>query len=240
MADNFQIEIPQYLLSNQNSHIDMIEILRMKSSEVVYECLDGVLIYNSLANLYLLSVKSGNALQQLIGKIHNPTLVVAHQEFAAIKLMEVFKLKQFLCCQQALWTHELPPSLENISLNIKPLTLQHVEDVVNLYSHNIGTEYIENRIRAKKLFGGYLRNELVGIVGIHEEGSIGMLEIVPSHRGNGYASQLLLWLCAKIKSQGCIPYSQITVNNDASRRLHQKLGFFLTDDYVYWLEKEKT
>lgn len=123
------------------------------------------------------------------------------------------------------------------ALAFRALPLDMAEDVVALYSHDIGTEYIRERLRAGELFGAFAGGEMAGFIGLHAEGSMGMLEVMSSFRRQGVAMQLVAFLSARLMVAGRTPFSQFTVENTASQRLHEAMGFSISQDYVYWLEE---
>ena len=87
-------------------------------------------------------------------------------------------------------------------------------------------DYIIERIEAGAVYGAFFGdntaddtiNTLAGIIGIHEEGSIGMLYVKPQYNG---------W----------IPYGQIIVGNEASMKLQESMGLHFSKSSVYWMTK---
>ena len=45
-----------------------------------------------------------------------------------------------------------------------------------------GRDYVAERLAAGAMTGAFLDGVLAGFIGIHEEGSIGMLEVLPAYR----------------------------------------------------------
>lgn len=79
-----------------------------------------------------------------------------------------------------------------------------------------------------RVLGGFEGDDLVGFVGEHPCGSMGMLWVSPDHRGQGWGRALL---GAKVEAQaalGWTPWSEVFEDNRASLRLHRSLGLKVT------------
>ena len=75
----------------------------------------------------------------------------------------------------------------------------------------------------------------VGYMGIHSDGSMGLLEVFPEYRRLGYAEELECFMIRKVLSRGLIPYAQIAPDNAASMGLQQKLGFLCAPATVWYV-----
>jgi Acetyltransferases len=85
------------------------------------------------------------------------------------------------------------------------------------------------------LFGGFRNGTLIGFIGNHLEGSMGLLEIFPKYRRLGYGTLLESYLVNQMLDKDLIPFAQIEIDNDKSKALHNKLGFKISQDSVYWV-----
>jgi tRNA (guanine37-N1)-methyltransferase len=74
------------------------------------------------------------------------------------------------------------------------------------------------------------RCDLVGFIGLHADGAMGMLEILPKYRRRGYASELLATLADTLLARGWLPWGQIFCDNEASFALNEKLGMTVGTD----------
>ena len=78
-------------------------------------------------------------------------------------------------------------------------------------------------------------NTLAGIIGIHEEGSIGMLYVKPQYRHQKLATALETYAFNRALENGWIPYGQIIVGNEASMKLQERMGLHFSKSSVYWM-----
>lgn len=83
--------------------------------------------------------------------------------------------------------------------------------------------------------GGYLGDELVGYIGIHGEGAMGMLHVFEPFRRRGYAEAIYASLINSQLEKGRLPYAQVIEGNEASLSLQRKLGFTVSEGLLYWM-----
>lgn len=111
--------------------------------------------------------------------------------------------------------------------HIEPLGEAYADEVLSLYSHPdyYTPESIRRRLVSGCFLGGFEGDELVGFIGMHEEGCIGLLEVKPEFRRRGWASALEGTLVNRLLAEGLVPWAAVYPENRASLRLHRKLGF---------------
>ena len=111
--------------------------------------------------------------------------------------------------------------------DIRKLDVRHVDQVISGYSH---PEFYEREdylrmLDEGRLLGGFdERGRLVGFVGEHAEGAIGMLEVFPAYRRQGWARALQSAKMAEHLRQGWMPWCQVFAGNDGSLALQRSLG----------------
>lgn len=129
----------------------------------------------------------------------------------------------------------IPPQIETSDMNIQPLTKQDVNFVCEYYSFQELCDplYIEERIEAGML-GAYQNSGLVGFIGTHDSGSMGLLEVLPKARRQGIGLQLLN-ACIRMQfAHQVLPYAEIFSHNAASRKLCQKANMKQAKQECYW------
>ena len=226
-----------YLGREAVRYMDMILPIRRGTADVICADEGGVLLRETVSGGYFVTAGTLDDVERLLGSIDAaPDLVAAHQDFAAAACERRFGLKRVMRCHQAVWMGGEPPQIELPRLHIAPLPVDMAEAVCAIYTYDIGLDYIEDRLRAGAIVGAYAGDALAGFMGMHKEGSMGMLEVMPEYRRAGVATQLIAHLCGEVIGQGLTPFSQFGLKNEASRRLHERLGFVISWDDVYWLE----
>ena len=84
---------------------------------------------------------------------------------------------------------------------------------------------------------GYDQEHLVGFIGEHLEGSMGILYVFPEYRRRGFGTALERCLIARTLEKGLIPFGQVEKDNRNSLRLQEKLGMTCSDDLIVWMWK---
>jgi GNAT superfamily N-acetyltransferase len=98
-----------------------------------------------------------------------------------------------------------------------------------------GTAEIERSIAAGEVFIGEYNGKPAGFAGLHSEGSMGMLEVLPEFQRKGFGTDLEACMIGYVLKQGRIPYGHVIADNEKSMALQKKLGFTVCNGIVYWL-----
>jgi ribosomal protein S18 acetylase RimI-like enzyme len=114
--------------------------------------------------------------------------------------------------------------------DIRPLDDGYFDAVRSTYSH---PEYktddeIHELLRSGRMWGAFVEGELVGYIGEHPVGSMGMLEVFPDWRRQGWALALEATLINETLRRGETPWCEVYPDNKASIRLQRKLGLKVT------------
>ena len=78
----------------------------------------------------------------------------------------------------------------------------------------------------------------MGFAGFHEEGSMGMLVVLPEYRRQGVGERLERHLIRSAMLSGGIPYCNVFISNSASLSLQAKLGLREGSVRSWWLWTE--
>lgn len=212
---------------------DMLEPLRRGSADVLYDGPDGVLMFEREGGVHMMTAQTPEGAEACFQKIQQCELLVGHELWYQEQAAERFDLSEAQLCWQAVWTNPAPPpepktQLKLLDSALAPWVYEH-------YSHPFGgVEYMEGAIQ-RGMLGAYLDGELAGFVGFHDEGSIGMLEVLPQFQRRGVGLDLLHGAVRLALQQGAIPFGQVFTNNTASLALQKKAGLAVSDDVLFWL-----
>lgn len=139
-------------------------------------------------------------------------------------------------CWQAVYDKKTPIPVDT------ELTIRHPDekDFPKIAaSYDLGDEIeLREDFERPDFLGGYFDEELVGYVGLHGEGSMGLLHVFESYRRRGYAEALYGTLINHQLAKGRLPFAQIIEDNEASMQLHRKCGFRIAEDLIYWMWRE--
>ena len=228
----------EYLERDVLANIDMIGLLPLPAAEVLAANENGVLIRHDM--LYLLAAEPGKAggflpqmTQGLQAGVERQIIVRGNElipalthDFGFVVTME--------CCHAVYPSKEPIPYTLPEGCEIRLLDASYL-DFVHAHYHIVDdVSYLRERLEAG-MFGVFVRGEIAGFVGTHEEQTMGLLEILPEYRRLGLAYALEAHLINHLLSIGQTPFCQVAIHNEPSLRLQRKLGLTISDTVVYWL-----
>lgn len=223
-----------YLKRDPLRYMDMLQPLERGEAEVAALREDGVLLYEVPGQLYLLAADSLEAGQALCAGIETMRLAATHDQATGAYLRQRYGREKCQPCTQAAYLGRdpfpLPPGLD-----IRRLGEECLPAVVEHYHAFSDPDYIRRRLAAGVMHGAFLNGELAGFIGMHAEGSVGMLEVFPPYRRRGIAARLMAFQANWVLAQGWVPFSQIWEGNEASFALHRRLGWSLCPSPMYWV-----
>lgn len=119
---------------------------------------------------------------------------------------------------------------------IIPLTEEMAPYIHERYDHKhiLSQDYIRDRIRSGPAFGIMDQGILAGWVMTHEEGTMGVLTVLPEYRRKGYAQKLNAALVRNLRELGKPCLVHIIKGNAASLSLSKKSGMVYSCD-VNWI-----
>ena len=227
-----------YLLRDPNKNIDMLEILPLPTARVLAASDSGVLLEHN--GIYLLSCDAGTDagyLPLLVeGLADDPErMIVLHSPALKDELVTTYGFQAFLDVRHGVYRKAEPVAYSlPVGAQIQRLDESHLNFVVRHYHMMDDETYLRERIDAG-MYGAFVGGELAGFIGTHDEGSIGLLEILPEYRRLGLAFALEAYLINRLLEQGRVPFTQVSVDNEPSLALQRKLGLELSDATVHWL-----
>lgn len=223
----------EYLMKNPLLHMGIIEAIRRDTADILYANIDGVLIQEQRSKAYMMSINNFDVGRKLIDSLSQCSLIAVHQDYMVDYISKKFSLSEQLECFQVVYMHKDKLNLDD-KLEIRPLEENQLGLVLEHYD-KLSSNEVKSLLINRNLFGGYRDGVLIGFIGTHLEGSLGILEIFPQYRKLGYGSILESYMVNQMLEKGLTPFSQIEVNNEKSLALQDKLGFSISKDKLYWM-----
>ena len=90
------------------------------------------------------------------------------------------------------------------------------------------------------MFGAEVDGELAGFIGMHTDGSVGMLEVFKKYRRCGVGSALVSHMNNYHADRGWTVYGQVYFDNDVSLAMQRRLGLAESEDYIRWISGRDT
>ncbi len=222
-------EIIKRLAKKKRENIHMMELLHRGLGEVVYD--KGMDILLRFEVLYMLHAEDETGARELLTKVPEGAMVITTQKFVRDILEKEFGKTGFCKCSQAICTRReaLPVRYKNI----RQLDITYLEYILENY--NSSEEHIKERLNAGVMYGAFDEDRIIGFIGMHSEGSMGMLFVEEEYRKKGIGASLESYLINLQISNGYTPYCHIIEGNDKSMSLQEKLGLYVADTPLWWI-----
>lgn len=236
MDDKKKKQAEDYLSRSPLLHMDMLESVRHGTARLIAVSQHGVLLFNTACEAVMMSAQNETEAERMLALLPPcAPMFVAHQNFYIGRVKSRFSFQKSITCVQAVYTKKQPlPELPN-KVEIRVLGEEFLPFLEEHYSRASDDGSLLDRLRAGVMFGAFLRETPAGFIGLHEEGSMGMLEVLPKFRRMGVAQALETFLVNRLLAEGKVPFAQIVVGNEASLRLHRKLCFSVSQNTLCWL-----
>lgn len=222
----------EYLNARTVSHIDMLEPLRRGTAKVIYAGEDGVILLETASQACMIAELTVAKCSSIINFENYSTFAVHNADVAAY-IREKYNFAHFFNAHQAAY-HKNQPFCDDFS-NILLLTSKDAQVIFQNYKSVDNPEYIVNLIDKKQLWGLYENESLAGFMGVHPEGSMGLLEILPKYKRRGYGYKLETFLINYFLEKGQTPFCQVVQGNQPSLKLQQKIGMEISTEITTWL-----
>ena len=216
-------------------HADMTEALCRGLGVIASAAERGVLVSADEDSCGMLSCADLDTALTLLDGRRFPLLSI-HQAELESPLCRELGMETWMRCRQAVYLGKEPPAATEE--DIRPLTGEHLDFLQANYRHE-DSEYLAWLLERRALFGAFREEKLVGFIGKHAEGSMGLLEVLPSFRRQGVGESLERFLIAREVERGNLPYCHVFTDNQASLALQQKLGLTLAEGSVIWLKEKQ-
>ena len=227
-------EVIKRLSKKKRLCIHMMELLDRGLGEVLYEKDSNILLYGE--DTYMILASSEEDAERMLKGLpdlsHKNVLCV--DEYVTKILTEEYGMTVAAKCCQACYTKKetLPVKYKDI----RQLGLSHLSYISAHYPY-ADEAYLKERIQAGVMYGAFAEDQMAGFVGIHKEGSMGLLYVDEAYRGRGIAASLESFLINLQIANGQTPYVQIQEDNAASLALQDKLGLYKAQQPIWWLIK---
>ena len=231
-----EIEMAADYLARQGLRcVDMLELLRRDGGAVCYAGEEGVLLWDKESGAWFLSAGREEDLTPALALIPPEAgLATCHEDWYLPRLEARLGLegRAFF---QSVWTKPQPPELPPFQGELRRLGPEWAETVAQAYCQTFGdTDYIRGAID-RGMLGIFDGEALAGFIGIHDEGSLGMLEVLPPYRRRGYGLVLQLAIIRAALAEGRYAYGQVAEDNAPSLALQRKAGMTVCPEKIYWL-----
>lgn len=228
--------ITRYLLEDPVLYVEMLEVYKTGSSEVLYAENDGVLLYDNLSFNYLATAKTLAGARDIVRLLpQDYGVFVTHDEIFQELIDIDFVFKDSLLSYNHVYQSSEHVPLENTEAEIRLLDDSYLEVIKQHYTiERLSTDtYILGRIKDGML-GAFVDDKLTGFIGIHDSGPIGLLEVFDEYRGQKIAQTLQAAIMNCLIDQGKTIFLQVNVTNEVSLHIQKKLHMTCAKNPCGW------
>jgi tRNA (guanine37-N1)-methyltransferase len=228
----------EYLIKDRLTNCGLLQMLRRESADVLEAGEDGVLLFDRISGAYMASADDSEKAITWMQGLKDVSLISTTDAAVAAAARQLWKFKKFFDCEQAVYCSDSPLRYEK-RLAIDEISDAEMSAVYENYD-TISRTDIDMIRAAHGLYAGRDGNgRLAGFIGIHTEGSIGLLFVLPGQRRKGYAEELESFMINKMLSHDLYAFGQVETGNAASAKLQEKLGLKTAQKHVYWLSERR-
>lgn len=225
-----------FLAQEPVEYADLLDMLAHGAAWLAYEGPEGVVLRSE--GLAVLACAREDGVETLLGHLGDAVLLCTHGRAlarAAERLSGVRPDPER--CAQWVYLQKAPPAVPQ-GLELRRLTPRYAPLLAKAYAHFSDEAYLRGRLAAGVMLGAFVDGALAGFIGLHAEGSMGILEVPPEYRRRGLGEALEAAQIAAQLARGHIPYAHVIDGNAASTSLQQKLGLTQARQPVLWWERE--
>lgn len=226
-------------------YIDVTEALRRGIGQVLYAdegaCLIGFPHGDKPVTEFTSLCADLDAAKRVFPRLpwEREILVAVHEEHCVPYLNDAYPVKPFLgeAFHQMAYLAETPPALPDSSFSVKVLDVSYLPQVAAIHKEE-DPEYLRERLESGVMLGAFDGGVLAGFIGVHGEGSMGLLQVRPDYRRRGLGKLLELHQIRHHLDRGEIPYGSVLTTNAASLALQRSIGMTPSAPTFHWLFNE--
>lgn len=216
-------------------HANMLEVLRRGSTDALIAEDGGVLLHDTGCGAWMLAAEP-DAAEDFLDRIPAGCDLFVGHDMAYFDLARArFGLPYREICWSAAYLGQDPLSIPAFGGALRLLDRSWAPWLTAHYSHDFGGAAYMERAADRGIIGAFLDGQPAGFVGFHDEGSIGMLEVLPAYRRRGLGEVLQRAAINLALERGQIPFGQVIDGNEASLSLQRKLGMAVSKTTLFWL-----
>lgn len=232
-----QFWINKLLKKGKALYIDTIESLRRGKGEIIHASSKGIVVCDAFAKVSFIAAFEEVHAKEIVAYIPKSAdgwQFVVHQECLLEPLRERFSIHVEIPMRQVVYTQRVSLPVQK-KIMFQQLGTEYLDEVAEHYSALPGREYIRERLQTGNIYGAFVEDRLVGFAGIHQEGSLGMLEVYADYRRQGIGRALEAFMINLHLSMGHTPYGNVAIENDTSMELQNKMKLCISKEVLYWV-----
>ena len=221
------------LSRHKRNHIHLMELLDRGNGDIIAGSGENILLYDRESEAWLLVAQNLEEGKRLLEKLSPQALLflVNGRELAGL-MQENLDIDWEMECIQYCYTRK--ETLPVPHKEIRRLTEEYLPYLAANYDAD-EEDYLAERLQAGAMYGAFDGERLVGFIGMHSDGSMGMLYVEEHYRHRKLAISLESFLINRQLEWGFTPYCHVETDNSPSKALQEKLGLYASTEVVVWM-----
>ncbi len=217
-------------------YLGIDRVLKRGSGEIVADADHALLVRDRVSEALMLACEDAAAGLALLDRHAGGCGLLMVSDYAAgLTAFERYGFTEKLECYQVAYYGEKPTA--DSRLTVRTADENDLPVLTGTY-RLISPEEMEKVVRRRSVLLGYDGDRLVGFIGEHLEGSMGLLYVFPEYRRRGFGAALQTHYIVKAMESGWIPFGQVKKDNRNSLKLQEKLGMTRSDNLIVWMWKQ--
>ena len=215
-------------------YLGLERVLKRGSGEVIADTGNALMIRDNISGAYMLACDDRESGLEMMDVHIGPDcnlLMVADLDLG-LTAFEKYGFEGKMECYQVAFYGEKPSN--NSELSVRVAEEADLPMLIENYDM-ISPEELAEIVDRKNIFLGYHRDKLVGFIGEHLEGSMGILYVFPEYRQRGFGTALQSCMINETIKRGFVPFGQVEKDNSNSLKLQKKLGMSCSDGLIVWM-----
>ena len=215
-------------------YLGLDRVLKRGSGEIIADTDQALMVRDSVSGALLLActdnVTGLALLDRHVGS--DCCLLMVSDHALGITAFERYGFSEKIECYQVAYYGE-KPSVDG-RLTVRTADEHDLPMLTENYGM-VSPEELEKLVGRKSVLLGYDGERLIGFIGEHLEGSMGLLYVFPEYRRRGFGAALQKHLMARTMEKGYVPFGQVEKGNLGSLELQKKLGMTQSDNLIVWM-----
>lgn len=219
---------------NNIENLGIERVIKRGTGEIIYRDNDAILVRDKVSKAFLFAcddTKKGlSILDNYINEDYN-LLMVSDYDLGKSAFTR-YGFEDMIECYQVAYYGEKPK--EDTTISFRVADISDIDVLLENYDM-ISPDELREVVERGNIILGYHDNTLIGFIGEHLEGSMGILYVFPEYRKKGFATALQKHMIAVTIEKGFIPFGQVEKDNGASLHLQKKLGMVSSENLITWM-----
>ena len=195
----------------------------------------GVLLRDTQSDIVFLCADSDDAAWEILAALPGCDIMTSERTGLDERITACYGFTWRTAVYNTVYESDRPVPVDP-GFALRPLAME-AYPLVREHYHLLDGEGLAEHIARGDIMGGYVKEELVGFIGRHDEGSLGMLYVFPWQRRRGYAWQLEGHMINRVLALGERVFGQVILGNEPSLALQRKIGMTPCGEVTSWMGK---